>query len=52
MAGDWRALVDESTPMLQQNGMDVDPDWLAELLPDVFAAKEFAGGLEAIDRNR
>ena len=52
MAGDWRALVDETAPMLQKNGMGLDPDWLAEVLPDVFAAKEFAGGLEAIDRNR
>lgn len=50
MAGEWQALARESMPMLQKNGMDPDPDWLAEVLPDVFAYKEFAGGLQAFVR--
>lgn len=52
MAGDWHALVAETAPMLKQNGMDLDPQWLAAILPDVFAAKEFAGGLEEFASER
>jgi Fe-S oxidoreductase len=47
MAEEWRALVDRTGPMLSSNGMDLDPQWLVETLPDVFGGKEFAGGLEA-----
>lgn len=50
MAGDWRALAAESGPMLAANGMTLDPDWLAQVLPDVLASKEFSGGLEAFAR--
>jgi heterodisulfide reductase subunit D len=52
MAGDWQALVAQTTPMLRQNGIDIDPNWLAQMLPDVFAAKEFSGGLEAFGSER
>ena len=47
MAGEWQALAQASLPSLKVNGMDLDPDWLAELLPDVLAQKEFKGGLQA-----
>lgn len=47
MAGEWRALAQDRMATLQDNGMALDPDWLAELLPDVLAQKEFTGGLEA-----
>lgn len=46
-AGEWRALVEASLPNLSANRVDVDPDWLASVLPDVFAQLEFKGGLEA-----
>lgn len=50
MAGEWRALADQALPLLQRNGMTPDPDWLETVLPDVFAGKEFAGGLEVFAR--
>ncbi len=52
MAGEWHALVDKTAPMLSLNGMEHDPDWLASVLPDVFAGQEFQGGLEAFASSR
>lgn len=46
-AGEWGALAETSLPNLAANGVDVDPEWLATVLPDVFAQLEFKGGLEA-----
>lgn len=46
MAGEWRALAEHSGPTLRANGMDLDPNWLEDVLPDVLAQKEFKGGLE------
>jgi len=46
-ANDWYGLVDETTPMLTANGVAVDAEFLAEILPDVFAQAEFRGGLDA-----
>jgi heterodisulfide reductase subunit D len=51
-AGEWRALVEASLPNLAANRVDVDPDWLASMLPDVFAQLEFKGGLEAFASTR
>ena len=47
IAGEWQALAQHSLPSLAANGMPVEPDWLADVLPDVLAQKEFTGGLEA-----
>lgn len=52
MAGDWQALVSETLPTLRGNGMDLDAQWLEDVLPDVFAGKEFVGGLEALASRR
>ncbi len=50
MAADWQALAADSMPMLQGNGLSVDPEWLASILPDMFASREFAGGLDELAR--
>ena len=42
---DWRAMVLEAGPMLKANGIDMDPDELAAVLPEVFTSAEFRGGL-------
>ena len=42
---DWRAMVDEAAPLLKANGIQMDPDELAAVLPEVFTSAEFRGGL-------
>ncbi len=46
IATDWHALAADRQAQLRANGMELEPDWLADVLPDVFAGKEFAGGLD------
>lgn len=43
--GDWKKMVQEAAPMLKANGIDMDPDELAAVLPEVFTSAEFRGGL-------
>lgn len=43
--GDWKQMVREAAPMLKANGIDMDPDELAAVLPEVFTSAEFRGGL-------
>lgn len=50
MMDDWRLVFEEGAPWLKANGIDVDPEWLRGLLPDIFAQAEFKGGLEGIDK--
>ncbi len=49
MMDDWRLVLEEGAPWLKANGIDVDPEWLRGLLPDIFAQAEFKGGLEGLD---
>ena len=49
MMDDWRLVLEEGTPWLKANGIDVDPEWLAGLLPEIFAQAEFKGGLEGLE---
>ncbi len=49
MMDDWRLVFEEGAPWLKANGIDVDPDWLRGLLPDIFAQAEFKGGLDGLD---
>ena len=34
---------------LAENGTEVDTDWLADLMPELFTNAEFKGGLKAFD---
>ena len=49
MMDDWRLVLEEGAPWLAANGVDVDPDWLAGLLPKIFAQAEFKGDLGELD---
>lgn len=42
---DYREIVREATPLLEANGIDMDPDELAKVLPEIFAMAEWKGGL-------
>ena len=42
---DWRAIVDEASPLLEANGIEMDLDELASVLPEVFSMAEYKGGL-------
>jgi Fe-S oxidoreductase len=42
---DWREMVREAEPLLKANGINMDPDELAAVLPEVFTSAEFRGGL-------
>jgi len=44
--GDWHAIAEAAMPSLDANGMAMDADALAGLLPEVFAMAEFNGGLQ------
>lgn len=48
LARDWQAIVGATAENLARNNTAVDTDWLLDVLPDVFAGKEFAGGLNAL----
>lgn len=45
LIGDWREMVRRSAPLLKANGIDMDPEELAAVLPEVFTSAEFRGGL-------
>jgi heterodisulfide reductase subunit D len=47
MQDDWDMVLDEGEIYLKANGIHMDRDWLKNLLPEIFAQKEFTGGLEA-----
>lgn len=42
---DWRAMVEEAAPALEENGIDMDHEELAAVLPEIFAMSEYKGGL-------
>lgn len=42
---DFAAMVRDAAPLLKANGIDMDPDELAAVLPEVFTSAEFRGGL-------
>lgn len=42
---DYREIVREAAPLLEANGIDMDPDALAQVLPEIFAMAEWKGGL-------
>jgi hypothetical protein len=43
---DVRMVLEEGLPYLRANGIEVEPDMLARILPDLFALAEFRGGLD------
>lgn len=43
--GDWQAIAREAEPMLKANGIVMNTDELATVLPEVFSSAEFRGGL-------
>jgi Fe-S oxidoreductase len=43
---DVRMVLDEGLPYLRANGIDVEPDLLERILPELFALAEFRGGLD------
>jgi heterodisulfide reductase subunit D len=42
---DWRTMVEEAAPLLEANGIDMDRDELASVLPEIFSMAEYKGGL-------
>lgn len=42
---DWLEMVRESSALLQENGVDFDPEKLAEVLPEILGSAEWKGGL-------
>lgn len=44
---EWQAVARQAAPGLLAHGIDLDPETLAEVLPEVFASAEFRGGLQA-----
>lgn len=44
---EWQAVARQALPRLREHGMDLDPEALAAVLPEVFASAEFRGGLQA-----
>ena len=49
MLKDWHAMVANMQFTLAENGTEVDTDWLADLMPELFTSAEFKGGLKAFD---
>lgn len=47
MQDEWDMVLDEGEIYLKANGLEMDRDWLKNLLPEIFAQTEFKGGLEA-----
>jgi heterodisulfide reductase subunit D len=45
---DWQLIVDEGLPYLQANGLDIDPEWLKQHGPAIFASLEFKGQLDCL----
>jgi Fe-S oxidoreductase len=46
LLGDWGMIVDDARPYLLANGLDIDPEWLKQHGPAIFAALEFKGQLD------
>ena len=44
---DWSAIAREVAPQLHASGIDLEPDALAGLLPELFSLAEFRGGLKS-----
>ena len=49
MLKDWHAMAANIQITLAENGTEVDTDWLADLMPELFTNAEFKGGLKAFD---
>ena len=49
MLKDWHAMAANMQFTLAENGTEVDTDWLADLMPELFTNAEFKGGLKAFD---
>ena len=49
MLKDWHAMAANIQITLAENGTEVDTDWLADLMPELFTSAEFKGGLKAFD---
>ena len=49
MFKDWHAMAANMQFTLAENGTEVDTDWLADLMPELFTNAEFKGGLKAFD---
>ena len=49
MLKDWHAMAANMQFSLPENGTEVDTDWLADLMPELFTNAEFKGGLKAFD---
>ena len=49
MLKDWHAMAANIQITLAENGTEVDTDWLADLMPELFTSAEFKGGLKASD---
>lgn len=47
---DWQMIADEGLPYLQANGLDVDPEWLKQHGPAIFASLEFKGQLDCFEK--
>lgn len=45
--GEWREVARQAGPLLEANGIEMDAEALAAVLPDVFSSAEFRGGLQA-----
>jgi Fe-S oxidoreductase len=43
---DWQQIALQASPSLIENGIHIDPNTLASLLPEIFSLAEFRGGLQ------
>ena len=50
--GDWQAIARRAGPMIAANGLEIDAEALAAVLPEVFAQAEFRGGLKSFASSR
>ncbi|MET0312195.1 MAG: (Fe-S)-binding protein [Burkholderiaceae bacterium] len=49
LMGDWKSIVEEAQPLLRQNGVEVDAQWLERHGAEIFSVSEFRGGLDCMD---
>ena len=49
LLGDWAMIVDNALPYLAANGLDIEPEWLKQHGPAIFASLEFKGQLDCFD---
>jgi heterodisulfide reductase subunit D len=47
---DWRMIAEEGRTYLQANGLDIDPEWLKQHGPAIFASLEFKGQLDCFEK--